>query len=109
MTSDGAGLLSICKRICSVAPSRAGCHTDGLPFFFCRADIKRMDELHSQSISNANKIISITKSNLPSKDAEAEQFGIVLISFAKLAFFHRNHKDLAKFLKKIIILYRKKS
>jgi len=68
-----------------------------------------MDELHSQSISNANKIISITKSNLPSKDAEAEQFGIVLISFAKLAFFHRNHKDLAKFLKKIIILYRKKS
>lgn len=69
-----------------------------------------MDELHSQSISNANKIIyQSQKVTLPSTDAEAEQFGIVFISFAKLAFFPRNHKDLAKILKKIIILYRKKS
>lgn len=54
-----------------------------------------MDEPHGQSIFNANKIISTSKSNLLPNGDEAEQSGIVFISIAKVAIFLKKCKDFA--------------
>lgn len=83
----GTGLLSICNlSMFWKYPPRAGCHTDGLPHFIFSIGNKK-GRASQLVLFNANKIISITKSNLPPSDVEAEQFGIVLISNAKLGTF----------------------